>query len=65
MALIDLDKKEGGAGTSAGRALKEARAEIAALTGSARSTYDLKKDLARDEEALREMVDKRMTLKDF
>lgn len=65
MALIDLDKQEGGAGTSASRALKEARAEIAAVTGSARSTYDLKKDLARDEEALREMVDKRMTLDDF
>lgn len=66
MALIDLDKvEEGGAGTLSSRALREARAEIAALTGSARSTYDLAKDRERDEAALREMLDRRMTLNDF
>lgn len=65
MALIDIDKQEGGAGTSASRALKEARAEIAALTGSARSTYDLAKDLERDEQALRDMVDRRIRLEDL
>ncbi len=66
MALIDLDKPEGacpersrgGAGTSASRSLQEARAEIAAITGSARSAYDLAKDRERDEAALREMVDR-------
>lgn len=65
MALIDLDKPECGAGTSSSRALKEARAEIAQKTGSARSTYDLGKDRERDEKMLREMVDRRMTLEDF
>ena len=63
--LIDLDKPEGGAGTSAGRAIKEARAEIAAITGSARSAYDIAKDRERDEAALREMVDRIPRLDEF
>lgn len=62
MALIDIDK---GAGMHHGTAIKEARAEIAAITGSARSSYDLKKDRERDEQALRDMVDRRMTLEEF
>jgi hypothetical protein len=66
MALIDLTKPQGtGAGVAQNQALAETAKEIAELTGNARSAYRLAKDLERDEEMLREMIDKRMRLEDF
>lgn len=65
MALINLDADEHNPGSAQTTSLVEAAADIAAMTGSARSTYRLKKDLERDEAMLREMVDRRFRLEDF